>query len=184
MIVAVLLLWGGMRLVMGAFGYVETHAWVRVAAIGTVVGAIVVLGIAGLLVLLDALTKYRSRTAARSIVAPLEMTPADYEQYCAGLLERAGWKAMTTAANGDQGADVIAELDSVKLVIQCKRYVQPVGNKAVQEVIAAKVYYGASMAAVVATAPYTQSAIALAKKSHVLLLSHVDLPQLHKVLLH
>lgn len=184
LIVAAFLLWGGVRLATDVFRYIETHAWVQTAAIVSAVGAVGVLAIAGVFLLWDAVAKSKLRLAAKSKIAPLEMTPTDYEQYCAGLLERAGWKAKTTAANGDQGADVIAELDSVKLVIQCKRYVQPVGNKAVQEVIAAKVYYGASMAAVVATAPYTQSAIALAKRSHVLLLSHVDLPKLHKVLLH
>lgn len=183
LIVAVFLLWGGVRLVTGAFGYVETHAWVREAAIIVVLGAMAALGIAGVLVLLQAIEKFKSRTAARSVVAPLEMTPTDYEQYCAGLLEKCGWNAKTTAVSGDQGADVVAELESIKLVIQCKRYVQPVGNKAVQEVMAAKVYYGANVAAVVATAPYTQSAIALAKKSNVLLLSHVDLPQLNRTLL-
>ena len=78
---------------------------------------------------------------------------------------------------------MVAELNGIKLVIQCKRYVKPVGNKAVQEVLSAKVYYGANVAAVVATAPYTQSAIALAKRSNALLLSHVELPQLRKTFL-
>jgi restriction system protein len=33
---------------------------------------------------------------------------------------------------------VVAERDGVRLVVQCKRYAKPVGNGAVQEVVAAR----------------------------------------------
>jgi restriction system protein len=106
------------------------------------------------------------------------MTPAEYERHCAAELQRAGWHASVTKATGDQGVDVIAEKESVRIVIQCKLYGQPVGNKAVQEVFSAKAFESAQFAAVVSNREYTKSAETLAAASGVLLLHHSDLSRL------
>ncbi|MGC9239809.1 MAG: restriction endonuclease [Acidithiobacillus sp.] len=111
---------------------------------------------------------------------PAQMGPIEYENYCAEVLRRDGWHTETTPASGDQGVDVVATLQGVKAVLQCKRYNKPVGNRAVQEINAGKAYYRAQIAAVVSTAPYTPSAQALAKRCGVLLLSHRDLPDLRR----
>ncbi|ACL59033.1 restriction endonuclease [Methylobacterium nodulans] len=113
--------------------------------------------------------------------APEEVPPDDgiaYERFCAALLERAGWDARPTRASGDQGADVIAEQDGLRLVLQCKRYAKPVGNAAVQEVVAARSYWQADWAAVVSNAGFTPAARKLAGATDVLLLHHDDLPTL------
>ncbi|WP_298952281.1 restriction endonuclease [uncultured Methylobacterium sp.] len=101
-----------------------------------------------------------------------------YERFCAALLERAGWHARATRASGDQGADVIAERDGTRLVVQCKRYARPVGNGAVQEVVAARSYWSADLAAVVSNAGFTPSARKLAAATDVRLLHHDDLATL------
>ncbi|GJD49240.1 hypothetical protein OPKNFCMD_1970 [Methylobacterium crusticola] len=98
-----------------------------------------------------------------------------YERFCAALLERAGWNARTTRAAGDQGADIVAERDGVRLVVQCKRYAKPVGNGAVQEVVAARGYWNADRAAVVSNAGFTPAARKLAGATDVLLLHHDEL---------
>ena len=64
----------------------------------------------------------------------------DYERYCAERLVRAGWRAHRTPASGDQGADIVAVRDGLRLVVQCKRLSKPVGNAAVQEAAAALRY--------------------------------------------
>ncbi|MFE1600071.1 restriction endonuclease [Methylobacterium sp. ID0610] len=110
-----------------------------------------------------------------------EVLPDDgiaYERFCAALLERAGWDARPTRASGDQGADVIAEQDGVRLVVQCKRYAKPVGNAAVQEVVAARSYWNADWAAVVSNAGFTPAARKLAGATDVLLLHHDELATL------
>ena len=53
------------------------------------------------------------------------------------------WETFVTPQSGDQGADLIIEKYGLKFVVQCKFYSNPVGNKAVQEVIAAKGFYDA-----------------------------------------
>ena len=84
-----------------------------------------------------------------------------------------------TKATGDQGADVIAEKDGTHLVLQCKFYSTPVGNKAVQEAFAAQHHYRATVSAVVTNATFTPSAIALAATTGVLLLHYSDLARLN-----
>src|SRR6185437_8720437 len=54
------------------------------------------------------------------------MTPLEYEQFCARALRRGGWNATVTRSTGDQGADVVAEKNGVRVVLQCKLYTQPV----------------------------------------------------------
>ena len=67
--------------------------------------------------------------------------------------------------SGDFGADVIARGFMLsKIVVQCKCYNKPVGVKAVQEVCAAKMYYGASRAAVATNSTFTKAAEKLARK--------------------
>ena len=110
--------------------------------------------------------------------APAVGNALEFEDYCAGILERAGWKVSTTKASGDQGADVIAKMNGLTVVVQCKQYTQPVGNAAVQEAYAAKAHYGAHDAVVVTNATYTKSATELAESTGVLLLHQDDLAEL------
>ncbi|EAY4479002.1 restriction endonuclease [Salmonella enterica] len=104
-----------------------------------------------------------------------DITPAEYEALCADILKSCGWDARVTKLSGDQGVDVIAEKDGFSIAIQCKKYSNPVGNKAVQEVTSGKAYYQTDTCAVVTNATYTPSARSLAKSQKVLLLHHTDL---------
>ena len=60
-----------------------------------------------------------------------DMKPVDFEAFCAEELRRAGWNARVTMQSRDQGVDVIADKSNVRVVLQCKLYTSPVGNKAV-----------------------------------------------------
>jgi restriction system protein len=99
----------------------------------------------------------------------------DYEQFCAGLLRKAGWDARVTKASGDQGTDIIAERSGLRLVIQCKFYTSPVGNEAVQQVVASRLHERADKAVVVSNARYTKAAQQLSATTDVLLLHHDEL---------
>lgn len=106
---------------------------------------------------------------------PKRISPAEFEGRCAAILRRHGWQATTTGGSGDQGADVLAEREGLRLVLQCKLYSKPVGNKAVQEVAAAKQFYHADLAAVVSNSSYTRAATTLAGASAVELLHFGEL---------
>lgn len=106
------------------------------------------------------------------------MTPDGYERACAEALRRAGWQAAATPPGADQGADVIAERAGRRLVLQCKWVSRPVGNRAVQEVAAARALLRATDAAVVSNQPYTPAARMLAEGNGIRLLHHTDLAAL------
>jgi restriction system protein len=59
------------------------------------------------------------------------MSPAEFEGFCAEELRHAGWNARVTLQSRDQGVDVVADKNNVGVVLQCKLYTGPVGNKAV-----------------------------------------------------
>jgi hypothetical protein len=111
-----------------------------------------------------------------------EMTPIDYEHYCAEELKRSGWDARVTMASRDQGVDVIAQKSGIRLAVQCKLYRSPVGNKAVQEVVAARAHEVADYAIVVSNNSYTPAAQELARTNNVILLHHRDLAKIDKIL--
>lgn len=102
----------------------------------------------------------------------------DYERHCARLLEEGGWKVTFTPTSGDQGVDLIAVKDSVTLALQCKWYSSPVGNAAVQEVLAGAAFIKAHAAAVVTNATYTPAARTLAAATDVHLLHDAGLKHL------
>jgi len=103
------------------------------------------------------------------------LDPIAFEHYCAELLRNDGWDARVTQASGDQGIDVIATRKNVKAVFQCKKYAQPVGNGAVQEIVAGKQFEQADVAAVVSNATFTPSAKQLAGTTGVHLLHYSEL---------
>ena len=65
-----------------------------------------------------------------------------------------------------------------RIGLQCKLYGGPVGNKAVQEAHAGKVFYGVDAAGVLTNASFTPSAVTLALATGVKLFSQHDIPDL------
>lgn len=110
------------------------------------------------------------------------MTPAQFEVFCAEALRRQGWDATVTKGSRDQGVDVVAQKGGARIVLQCKLYGQPVGNKAVQEVVAARAHERAQFGAVVTNNQYTTPARELAATNSVWLLHHSDLARLDDLL--
>jgi restriction system protein len=109
-------------------------------------------------------------------------TPAEFEVYCAETLRAYGWTVARTPMARDQGVDVIAEKNGVRVVLQCKLYSNPVGNKAVQEIAAGRAHQQAHCGAVVTNSSYTPSARELANTNGIWLLHFSDLPQLEAIL--
>ena len=110
------------------------------------------------------------------------MSPVDFELFCAEQLKQSGWDAQITKASRDQGVDVIAEKNGLRIVLQCKLYTRPVGNKAVQEAAAAKAHEKADYGIVVTNSDYTSAAEQLASTNDILLLHYRDLTKLDTLL--
>tara|TARA_B100001057_G_C22854001_1_gene952048 strand:+ start:158 stop:889 length:732 start_codon:yes stop_codon:yes gene_type:complete len=105
-----------------------------------------------------------------------------YEHYCVSKFQEAGWNSNITQASSDQGCDLIAEKGGVKLIVQCKRYSNPVGNKAVQEVVGAIKHYGGTHGAVVTNSSFTPSAKTLARSNSIHLLHDSKISSLYHII--
>ncbi len=100
-----------------------------------------------------------------------ELSGTEFETYLARLLKQNGFENVRgTAATGDQGADLLATKANRTIVIQAKRYRGSVGNKAVQEVVAAVKFYSADEGWVITSGTFTASAKALAQANSVRLI--------------
>lgn len=105
----------------------------------------------------------------------------EFEFWVAESLQKFGWETKLTTGSGDQGVDIIASRDGVKLAIQCKRYQGKIGNKAVQEIVAGSKYHDARFALVITNSEYTSSAKSLAKVHGVHLLHVNDIPNIKSI---
>lgn len=106
------------------------------------------------------------------------MSGIEYEEHCENILILAGWKCKKTAITGDQGLDILATKPGCITAIQCKKSLGSVGNSAVQEVYSARAFYDANYAVVISNGSFTRSAIELACKLNVFLISHSDINSL------
>ena len=98
------------------------------------------------------------------------MEGREFEVFCADLLEKRGFTEVeVTRASGDFGIDILAQRDGVTFAIQCKRYTEPVGVKAVQEAYAGRDYYYCMVGAVLTNQYFTEAAVKAAQKLKILL---------------
>lgn len=94
----------------------------------------------------------------------------EFEYYCAGLLEDCGFSEVeVTRASGDFGVDILAQKEGVTYAIQCKRYNEPVGIRAVQEIYFGRDYYDCMVGCVMTNQYFTQPAVDAAQKLKILL---------------
>jgi HJR/Mrr/RecB family endonuclease len=103
------------------------------------------------------------------------MTGEEFEIYLMELLSRRGYTVYGTPATGDQGADLLAKKDGRTIVIQAKNYQGPVGNSAVQEVLAAVHFYAGDEGWVITNSTFTPAAKDLAQRAGVRLIDGHEL---------
>jgi restriction system protein len=131
----------------------------------------------------DAAIEHVARRALPASSAITDIaTGHDYEHFCARLLSKNGFYPSVTKASGDQGVDIIADCNGLSVVFQCKFSTSPVGNKAVQEVVAARIHEQADLAVVISNTTYTKSAEALAGTTGTILINHDEIHNLRELI--
>jgi hypothetical protein len=123
----------------------------------------------------DAYHKQKKQTKQYKNQDINKMSGIEFENYVSKLLTESGYNVSGTPPTGDQGADLIASKNGNAFVIQIKRHSKPIGNKAVQEVVAAKSYYQGDKASVVTNSTFTNAAKNLAKRNDVILIGKEQL---------
>lgn len=111
-----------------------------------------------------------TRTSENKVIPYDSMSGEEFELYVAKILDKMGFCNISlTKGSGDQGVDIVAEKDRIKYAVQCKRYSQPVGNKAVQQVFAGVSFYHCHVGVVVTNNYFTNAAKDLAYENGVIL---------------
>ena len=103
-----------------------------------------------------------------------------FENHCKEILKQHGWKVKETPNTGDQGVDLIASINDVRICIQCKDHEKAIGNKAVQEISAGKLFWKGTHAILVSKSGFTKSAQQLARSNKVRLINECQLKDLEK----
>jgi hypothetical protein len=128
---------------------------------------------------LHGFTKDLEQRRHGSMVITIEMVdkvdPYSFELLLGMIYETQGFHVIETPKSGDQGADVLIEKAGERTVIQAKLYADSVGNKAVQEAIAARTHFRCHAAQVVTNSTFTPSAKQLAASSDVRLVDRNEL---------
>ena len=93
-----------------------------------------------------------------------------FEELACDILIANGFEAAeNTQATCDYGVDILASREGITYAIQCKRYLEPVGIEAVQQVYAGRAYYECHVAVVLTNQSFTANAKHLADKLGVVL---------------
>jgi len=103
-----------------------------------------------------------------------------FENHCMKILKQYGWEVKETPNTGDQGVDLIASINDLRICIQCKDHKKAIGNKAVQEISAGKLFWKGTHAILVSKSGFTKSAQQLAKSNKVKLINEYQLKDLEK----
>ncbi len=86
----------------------------------------------------------------------LALSPSEFEQRIALLLEDLGWQnVVVRGGSGDRGVDITAQRDGLRYIIQCKRYTKPVGPNYVRDLVGALQIQQADRAILVTTSTFT-----------------------------
>lgn len=97
------------------------------------------------------------------------MTGTEFESFIAKLFTKYGYSCIVTKQSGDQGIDIIAEKNAIKIGIQAKCFSNTVGNSAIQEAVAGKAFYNCDKVMVITNNNFTAAAQELANINNVIL---------------
>jgi HJR/Mrr/RecB family endonuclease len=116
--------------------------------------------------LIDGIERARNRELERLLAVNYDQLDGKpFEHFLETVFRRLGYRVEPIGKTGDQGVDLILHRDDFRIAVQAKRYAGTVGNKAVQEAIAGRVFYRCDACAVVTNSSFTISAKELAARA-------------------
>jgi restriction system protein len=87
-----------------------------------------------------------------------EISKGEFEQLMVFYFRRRGYTIEPTPASGDRGADLLITTSDRHIAVRLKRQDVPVGNRAVQEVLSGRAFYGAYEAWIITNNAFTRAA--------------------------
>jgi restriction system protein len=95
------------------------------------------------------------------------MYGSSFEHYVGEVMRSSGYRVKHVGGTDHFGADLLAEREGVRSVVQTKCYVGSVGVQAIQEVVAAQAHYLANHAIAVTNSSFSSPAVRLACSNQV-----------------
>lgn len=95
------------------------------------------------------------------------MTGYEFEDFLVNLFTKLGYTVDQRKRSHEQDLDLLLIQHGERIAVQVKRYSKPVGNEAIQEANAARMYYRCQRALVVTNSSFTTSAKQLAERCNV-----------------
>ena len=117
---------------------------------------LILLGFARVVIELKVEKRRKRRLATTRDIEAL--SPSDFEEYVALLLEKAGYRVRRTGGSGDHGVDLMAKRGGTTRVVQCKRYGDAIGPSTIRELIGAMTNAGIKNGLLVTTSDFTTGA--------------------------
>ncbi len=87
-----------------------------------------------------------------------EISEGEFERLMASYFRRLGYTVESTPGSGDRGADLLLTTNDRHIVVRLRRQGVPVGNRAVQEALSGRAFYGAYEAWVITNNTFTMAA--------------------------
>ena len=145
---------------VGMYGaMVRSGAWQSIG-----LGVVLVLAVA---VILRRLAHDTARYAKTGMMREevLNLSPRDFEMWCAARLRDQGFRVTEVGGQGDHGVDLIAEKGVERVVVQCKRWLGAgyVGEPQVRDLYGAMHHASATGAMLITTGGFSEPALAWAQ---------------------
>lgn len=108
------------------------------------------------------------------------LSGVEFEKLLKEIFEKQAYEVVLTKKSHDYGADLVLTKNNIITVVQAKCYNKNIGIKAVQEIIASKLHYGAEEMFVATNRYFSKDAIILASEHNVKLIDRDVLMKLVK----
>lgn len=156
-----------------AIAFLRRNPWVGLVVVALVIAPFestfaVIIFLVALVAALGSRRAARERAFSHTGYESVDlMDGVSFERYVETVMRASGYRVKHVGRSGDSGADLVAERDGIRSVVQAKRYSGNVGVDAIQEVATARAPYDAQHAIVVTSSYFTDAAIRLAKSNDV-----------------
>ncbi len=115
------------------------------------------------------------RQRLRTLAELNKLTGRQFEELIASLFKKDGYAVRHCGGSGDEGIDLILELDQSKDVVQCKRWKSDIGSPVIRDFYGAIMHAAARHGFIITTASFSSSARAFALGKPITLISGPDI---------
>ena len=165
---------------LGQFGVVVKRVVIGISfLLGILISFISIIAYLYIILLKEIFSYFSKKARIKEKIKEIDkMSGYDFEKFLKLVFEELGYKVREVGKVGDQGGDLIISKNGQSKIVQAKRSTSVIGNKAIQEAVAAIKFYKCDRASVVTNSVFTKSALSLAEVNDVDLIDSAGLKEI------